>query len=94
MTCRDCGEDFIPTPGKPGYVNQCIRCASDVPKLGGFMHWIHKTAPEIEVMPMSKARQMWSQTRRFGAGVTKSITQSKEQAHKSLQGYNPFTKDE
>lgn len=31
MTCRDCQTDFIPTPGKPGFINQCEDCAIDIP---------------------------------------------------------------
>jgi hypothetical protein len=25
-SCRYCGEDFIPQPGKPGYVDECPHC--------------------------------------------------------------------
>lgn len=30
MICRDCGHDFCPAPNKPGYINQCWDCATDV----------------------------------------------------------------
>lgn len=29
--CRDCGELFAYYHGKPGYINQCLDCATDVP---------------------------------------------------------------
>lgn len=64
-------------PGKPGYVNQCVDCADDVPLLGGNMIWSHKTAPEIEIKSMAAAKVFASKTRRFGAGVTCCLTQSK-----------------
>jgi hypothetical protein len=31
MICRDCNEEFVATPGKPGFINQCEDCASDTP---------------------------------------------------------------
>ena len=27
--CRDCGGLFVPYPRKPGYVNQCLWCATE-----------------------------------------------------------------
>ena len=26
VTCRHCGESFIPEPGKPGFINECPAC--------------------------------------------------------------------
>jgi hypothetical protein len=35
-TCRTCGEQFLPYPGKPGFVDECLACTNerggDVPK--------------------------------------------------------------
>jgi hypothetical protein len=28
--CLQCGEDFIPYQGKPGYIWQCPDCATDI----------------------------------------------------------------
>ena len=25
-TCRQCGVEFQPTPGKPGYIDECLEC--------------------------------------------------------------------
>ena len=33
MECRDCGVEFQIHKDKPGYINQCADCATDVPKL-------------------------------------------------------------
>jgi len=30
MICRDCKQTFITAPNKPGYINQCWDCATDV----------------------------------------------------------------
>lgn len=88
--CRDCGSPFALFPGKPGYVDQCENCARDVPLLGGNMIWTHKTAPSIEIKPMDQAVLFAKKQKRFGAGPLRSISQSKEQAHKSLVGQSPF----
>lgn len=32
MTCRDCQIEFTPVPGKPGFINQCEDCATDIPR--------------------------------------------------------------
>ena len=31
MICRHCQEDFLAKPGKPGLIDECFRCAVDVP---------------------------------------------------------------
>jgi DNA-directed RNA polymerase subunit RPC12/RpoP len=31
--CKDCGEEFILTPDKPGYVNKCPNCSSSSKRL-------------------------------------------------------------
>ena len=33
MECRDCGVEFKTHKDKPGYINQCADCATDVQKL-------------------------------------------------------------
>lgn len=74
MTCKNCKTDFTPYPGKPGYINQCTECATDVPLLGGNMIYTHKTAPELEIKPLAKAKVFASMQERFGIGVLKCIT--------------------
>jgi len=66
IKCRDCGEEFRFTKNKPGYVNQCEDCATDVERVGGNMIWSHKTAPEIEIKPMEQAKAFAKATKRFG----------------------------
>lgn len=31
MICRDCQQEFALTPNKPGFINQCEECATDIP---------------------------------------------------------------
>jgi len=88
--CQKCGADFVLRPGKPGLINQCPDCATDIAKVGGNMIWSHKTAPELEIKSMVEAKIFARATNRFGAGPLRAITQSKEQAHKSLIGESPF----
>ena len=83
MICRTCGEEFNTYPGKPGFVDQCEDCANDTPKVGGNMIWNHKTAPYIEIKSMKEAVRFAKSQQRFGAGVTKCITESKEKGFKN-----------
>jgi len=79
LTCKTCGEDFYSDQNKPGYINVCYDCTTeDVEKLGGNMIYEHKTAPGLEIKPISKARGFAKMTKRFGAGVTCSLTTSRE----------------
>ena len=32
MICRDCRQEFTVTSNKPGFINQCEECATDVPQ--------------------------------------------------------------
>lgn len=59
LICRDCGEEFTEVPGKRGYRNQCPECSekqTEPELLGGNMVYLHKTAPYIELKPLSKAQ--------------------------------------
>lgn len=60
IVCRDCGKEFFEKPsGSRGYRNQCTACAIDQQEpepTGGNMVWDHKTAPYIELKPMSRAQ--------------------------------------
>jgi hypothetical protein len=59
LKCRDCGEMFTEVPGKRGYRNQCVPCSekqAEPERIGGNMVWDHKTAPYIELKPLSQAR--------------------------------------
>lgn len=95
--CVNCGEEFYPKRDKPGKIDECWTCGrkseKDIVKLGGNMIWEHKTAPTIEIKPLSEARSFAKKTRRFGAGVLASITQPKmtdeERADANKQGANP-----
>lgn len=95
MVCRDCGEEFRSTPGKPGYINQCRNCAVDVPLVGGNMIYEHKTAPYIEIKPSVDAKAFAKASRRFGFGVTVAISQSREAAARqqicAVLGVSPFS---
>lgn len=42
------------------------------------MVWEHKTAPELELKPMQEAKKFARKQERFGAGVTKCLTEPKE----------------
>lgn len=81
--------------GKPGRINVCCdpdcqaRDAREAPEPdleGGNMIWYHKTASVLERKPLSRAVVFASQTRRFGAGVTQSLTCGKELAYAQLMG--------
>lgn len=77
--CKHCDEEFELKPGKPGLIDYCPRHSHEIVELtGGNMIWDHKTAPYIETKPMHDAKRFASLTRRLGAGVTRSITQSRE----------------
>jgi hypothetical protein len=92
--CSNCEEEFELRPGKPGLIHLCEACSGpDEPRVGGFMHWAHKTAPELEITTMSKAKDLWAKTKRFGPGVTCCLTQSKVTAHKQLINAGIFDKD-
>ena len=82
LTCRDCGKEFIEDPNKTqGYRNQCPECSLtqvEPERIGGNMIWDHKTAPYIELKPLSKAKAFAAKTKRFGAGVTTSLVEPKE----------------
>ena len=88
--CRDCGASFANYKGKPGYVNQCTRCGEeteanlDEERLGGNMIYEHKTGAYIEIKPLSQAIVFAEKTQRLGAGVTKSIAESKSFHEKML----------
>lgn len=76
-TCRNCGEEFIARPGKPGFINQCEDCAHDVPLLGGNMIWDHKTAPSLVIRPLADAQFISKLQKRVGTGVIRSIVSVK-----------------
>ena len=81
LICRDCNKEFVEKlPGTPGFRNQCPTCSLSQPEpepIGGNMIWDHKTAPYIELKPMSQAKVFAAQTKRFGAGVTACLVESK-----------------
>jgi len=89
-TCRDCGDKFALYKGKPGFINQCSRCGIqteedlDEERMGGNMIYLHKTGGYIEVKTLREAQQFAAKTQRLGAGVTKSIAESKAFHEKSL----------
>lgn len=88
--CRDCENNFSLYKGKPGFVNQCAPCGeqtedeSGEERLGGNMIYMHKTGAQIEIKPLRKAMIFAEKTRRLGAGVTASITESKLFHEKNL----------
>ena len=95
ITCRECGITFTLYPKKPGFIDQCASCGtmeedrqteSGIERLGGNMVYLHKTGAQIEIKPMSEARKFSSKTRRFGAGVTMSLTESKYAHEKVIEG--------
>lgn len=98
IECRDCGREFTPYPNLPGYYNQCGYCGEKtersqerkgIERLGGNMIYLHKTGGEIEIKPMSKAKQFAAKTKRFGAGVTKVLTESKLRKEMEIEGVQP-----
>jgi hypothetical protein len=32
ISCRYCGDPFVPSPSKPGYIDECPRCLCELPK--------------------------------------------------------------
>jgi hypothetical protein len=81
LICRDCNKEFAEKlPASPGFRNQCPTCSLSQPEpepIGGNMIWDHKTAPYIELKPMKEAKRFAAQTKRFGAGVTCCLVESK-----------------
>lgn len=89
LQCRDCGSMFTEKPNKPGYRDQCPECSLKQPEpepIGGNMVWTHKTAPELELKPMHKAKEFAKKQERFGAGVTKCLTERREPKSKPNGG--------
>jgi hypothetical protein len=77
-TCSRCQREFVLKPGKPGLIHHCPQCSTEtVELLGGNMIYQHKTGGYIEVKPLEEARRFAKKTKRLGAGVTASITESK-----------------
>lgn len=77
LICRDCGDPFQPQLGKPGFIDQCVSCAKDVPLKGGIMHWGHKTAPTIEICSLAQAKIVAQRNARVGTGVIRSIVSNR-----------------
>ena len=84
MICRICGNTFKLRPNKPGLANVCEDpdCAKQGDKIrhdyGKWMagvSWENKHTPVITIMKPSRARAFNNAQKRWGAGVTKSITQ-------------------
>lgn len=90
--CRDCGEEFSWYKGKPGFIDQCRDCGEryegtqDIVPLGGNMIYTHKTGGYIEVKPMDQAKKFAQKSKRLGAGVTASLTESRLAAEIKLEG--------
>jgi hypothetical protein len=91
--CRYCEEPFKPMPNKPGRIDVCYKTdcqeqdEKEMPepdRLGGNMIWNHKTAPEIEVKFLVEAKDFAKKTKRIGAGVVRSMTESKELSYAIL----------
>lgn len=77
--CRDCGREFKPMPGKPGYIDQCPNCSKpELDVYGGNMVWHHKTAPELEIKPLAAAKRFSKLQARSGSGPLRSITTARE----------------
>jgi DNA-directed RNA polymerase subunit RPC12/RpoP len=94
--CVDCGEEFVWYKDKPGRINQCTECGQEVEveRLGGNMIYLHKTGGYIEIKPLSEAEEFADKTRRLGAGVTASLTQSKRMAERQLFNHGQWMKDD
>jgi DNA-directed RNA polymerase subunit M/transcription elongation factor TFIIS len=86
-TCIHCGGAIEHRQDKPGKINECAKCGlhRDVPRVGGNMIWTSKQAPEIEIKSLTEARSFARKTKRFGAGVTRSIVQSKLEPGENFQ---------
>lgn len=90
--CVRCGATYTPYHKKPGLITECGPCgqatedSSGEEKLGGNMIYAHKTGGVIEIKPLSEAQKFADKTKRLGAGVTASITQSKLSAEKQVHG--------
>lgn len=103
--CTDCGEEFYPYKDKPGKIGQCPECGQKTEdhtitaygekfeRYGGNMIYLHKTGGQIEIKGMSQAKQFASQTRRLGAGVTASLTESKNYAEHQRDGVRYNSKE-
>jgi hypothetical protein len=95
--CSDCGEKYRLTRDKPGKIDVCGKCglkAGEVERLGGNMVYTHKTAPALEIKPLSEAEAFARKTRRFGAGVTQSLCESKGRHEKTMFKDGTWMKNE
>lgn len=88
--CIRCGVEYTLYPKKPGLITECTECGRNselgIEQLGGNMIYSHKTGATIEIKPMSEAIEFAKKTRRLGAGVTASLTQSKLKAEREVHG--------
>lgn len=70
MICVKCGDEYNVYKGKPGFINECTPCGRDsesgMTKLGGVMIYSHKTAGEIQLLPMASAKRFVKISARSG----------------------------
>jgi DksA/TraR C4-type zinc finger protein len=89
--CVEC-ERSIPAArlaAMPG-TRWCVRCAdSRTERIGGNMVWSHKTAPELELRPLSEAREWHRRYDRRRATANISVG-SYARAQDAAMGINPF----
>lgn len=68
--CIKCGDEYTPYKGKPGFINECTNCGRDSEsgqeRLGGVMIYSHKTAGEIQILPMKSAKNHLRTAARVG----------------------------
>lgn len=79
-TCVKCLREFNLLPRHQGYSNVCPGCSSgDVAPLVAKVAWSGKHTVEIEITSDTKAAARFNNAqRRWGAGVTRSLTEPKE----------------
>ena len=99
-TCKDCGQEYAPYHGKPGYINQCENCgartaAKQPPLRKAKVSWEGKHTPIIdlsctnnrEVDAFNRAQ------RRFGTSVVQGFGAGPASATHSSVDWGNVPKD-
>ena len=76
---KDCEREYDTRNKKYGTINCCNSCGQEQEKgmtrLGGIMHFSHKTAPEIIIMNLDDAKEIARKTDRTGGqGIIKGMS--------------------
>jgi hypothetical protein len=79
-TCKQCGEAFVLRADHKGLSTVCPGCSDgDIDRVMGKVAWSGKHTMELEITSDRRAAERFNRAqRRYGAGVTASLTEPRE----------------